>query len=158
MKDLFVKQALNTPLTYESRLLLYRKHGHSALLRRNAKGDYVVMSGHCCCPLLEQKSDEILFLAASRRDHVRGYCTTKLIYPPPRPPVPVPLIHSKEDILGWGHPARVYESIVFATSEESTGNVQSIVARNDGRRESLPILLKPRLYLWNNFLVCLNHI
>ena len=82
MKDLLVKQALNTPLTYGSRLLLHRKHGHSALLRRNAKSDYVVMSGHCSCPLLEQKSDEILFLAASRRDHVRGYCTTKLMDPP----------------------------------------------------------------------------
>lgn len=73
LKNVFVKQLPNMPRPYVSRLVFDRKHESLALLKKNAKGDYIVMGGCCYRPFFDQKLGEIAFLAISQTEQVRGY-------------------------------------------------------------------------------------
>lgn len=75
LKNVFVKQLPNMPRPYVSRLVFDRKHESLALLKKNSKGDLVVMGGCCYRPFSEQKLGEIAFLAISQTEQVRGYGT-----------------------------------------------------------------------------------
>lgn len=75
LKNVFVKQLPNMPRPYVSRLVFDRKHESLALMKKNQKGDFIVMGGCCYRPFHEQKLGEIAFLAISQTEQVRGYGT-----------------------------------------------------------------------------------
>ena len=68
-----MKQLPNTPPKYVCPFVLHRKHESYALLKRNAKGDYTLMSEFCYCSFTKQKIGEIGFLAISQTEHVHEY-------------------------------------------------------------------------------------
>lgn len=75
IKNVFVKQLPNMPRPYVSRLVFDRKHESLALLKKDDKGDYIVMGGCCYRPFNEQGFGEIAFMAISQTQQVRGYGT-----------------------------------------------------------------------------------
>ena len=61
------------PRSCVRRLVLNRKHERLVLLKRNRKGDYVLMRGRYYRPFTDQEFGEIGFLAICQSEHVRGY-------------------------------------------------------------------------------------
>lgn len=59
----------------------------------------------------------------------------------PRPPPPGAALHPTEDILGWDSQHAYIQRWVRMTKEERNKNVRFQVVRNDGKRDSLLLLL-----------------
>eukprot|EP00171_Calliarthron_tuberculosum_P015639 IDg15639t1 len=59
----------------------------------------------------------------------------------PRPAPPGARVHPTEEILGWDSQHSYIERWVRMTQEEQNGNVKFEVVKNDGKRESLLMLL-----------------
>lgn len=80
MINLTAKQLRKMPQPHGNRLVLDRKHEHSALLKRNGKGDYFVTGVCSYHPSTEQKSGEIGLLAISQSETM-SVCGTILMDP-----------------------------------------------------------------------------
>lgn len=72
LKSIFVKNLPNMPRPYVSRIVFDRKHETLALMKK-INNEYTTMGGCCYRPFTKQKFGEIVFLAISQVQQVRGY-------------------------------------------------------------------------------------